>query len=469
MRALDAAALATPHDERLGGLRGVGAGAVALAAALPILFLHVDYQPSASVAVGPLSLTLKLQDAAMALVVLAAVATAIRSGLRPLRSGAPVWLTWLLFLAWSLAACFYPLLSARGYAWKHHLVTLGEFWEYALLAPALPLLLRRRADAVLVAGALVAWSVLATLVGIVQYFGWSGLGGWGRGFRQPSFLGPHDFASLSGMVLGLGLVTLLWRLESRRLGRLAWLAVASGVVGFVVGGASAGIVGLVPATVVAVAVAARRGLLRRRTLVAALGATTIASVGVLALRAGDFDQFLRFAGVQRATAATSQNIQSYSQRTLLAYIGLRIWLHHPAIGVGWEGSGDPAAFEPELPAAHHRFPDVAPQAFPSPQHTYGVQLLYVQVLADLGVVGFVLLVALFAAGLAVGLRAALRAPPAAAFAATLGVFWLVLVLGLWTAMGLVAGVPLDVVTWSAFGVACLGAARMSPDRLQPAA
>jgi hypothetical protein len=75
------------------------------------------------------------------------------------------------------------------------------------------------------------------------------------------------------------------------------------------------------------------------------------------------------------------------------------------------------------------------------------------------VVGFVLLVALFAAALAVALRTAVRGPPRTAFAATLGLFWLLLALGLWTAVGLVAGLPLDALTWLAFGAA---ATRLEP-------
>ncbi len=433
-------------------MRSWSAGAVLLAAALPVVFLHVNYQPSFPVGTA----TVKLSDLAILSVALAALAAAARTGVGPLRAGFPVWIAGLLFLGWIVLACFYPLASARSYPWHTHLVTAGEFCLYALLAPALVLLVRRRDDALLVAGSLVGWSAIATAIGIVQWAGWHGLAGWGRGRRQPSFLGPHDFASLSGMVLGLGLVALLFRLEGRWVRRGAWLAVVSGAIGFVIGGASAGVVGLVPAALAAAAVAWRRGLLARRTLVATLAATAVASAGVLVLRAGDFDQFFRFLGVSKA-APTNANIQTYSQRTLLAYIGLRIWIHHPLVGVGWEGSGDPAAFEPELPAAHARFPHVAPLAFPAPQHSYGVQILYVQVLADLGVVGGVLLVALFVAGLWVAGRAALRAPPAWALAATLGLFWLLLVLGLWSAEGLVAGIPLDAVTWLAFGAACLGA------------
>ena len=459
MRPLDAALTETPSGRLLGLLRGLSPGGVVLAATLPIVFLHVNYQPSVSVQLAGVSPTFKLSDAMVLLTALAALTSAVRGGRGQLRQGRAVWTTGILLLAWIVAATFYPLLSSRAYAWKTHLVTAAEFCEYALLAPAVPLLLRRRADQLLALGTLVAWTVVADVVGVLQWAGWNILGGWGRGYRQPSFLGTHDFASLAAMTLGLGIVGLLWRGHERRLRTGAWAAVVSGAIGFVLGGATAGIVGLVPAAVVAAAVAAKRGLLRRRTLAAAAAAVALASLGVVGLRAGDFGQFLRFLGVQRAQSSTTRNVQTYSQRTLLAYIGARIWLHHPIVGVGWEGSSEVSAFGRELPAAHRRFPHVAALAFPSAQHPYGVQVLYVQTLADLGVVGFVLLATLYATALAVAARTALRGPPQAAFVATVGLFWLVLTLGLWTAVGLVAGLPLDAITWLGFGAA---ATRLEP-------
>jgi len=462
VRSSDAALQGPSRGQPLAWPRSVSPGALVLAATLPVVFLHVDYQPAVSL---PLSATFKLSDAMILLTALAALAAAARGGLRRLRPGLAVWLTALLFLAWVAAATFYPLLSSRPYAWRTHLVTAAEFWEYALLAPAVPLLVRRRSDALLVLGTLVAWGAVATVVGVVQWAGWTGLGGWGRGFRQPSFVGTHDLTGLGGMLVGIGAVTLL--LGPGRFGRkssaergsalvviFAWVALAIGVVGFALGGATAGIVGLVPAALAAVAIAARRGLVSRRALAGTLAAAALASLGVVSLRAGDFTQFFRFLGVRHAQASTSRNIQTYSQRTLLAYIGVRIWVHHPVAGVGWQGSAEPAAFEPELPAAHRRFPHVAAIAFPSARHAYGVQVLYVQVLADLGVVGAALLAALLGAAGFVGVRAALRAPPATAYLVTLGLFWLLLALGLWAALGLVAGVPLDALTWLALGLVC---------------
>ena len=47
---------------------------------------------------------------------------------------------------------------------------------------------------------------------------------------------------------------------------------------------------------------------------------------------------------------------------------------------------------PHLDDARTRFPDEPDEAFPSPEHPWGVQTLYLQVLADAGVIGFAALV-----------------------------------------------------------------------------
>jgi O-antigen ligase len=439
-------------------VRRVSGGAFVLAASLPLLFLHVQYQPSVSL---PFGVTFKLQDAAVLATVVAAAVAARRGGVALLRPALPLWLATAAFLLWILAATFYPLLGSEPYAWKTHFVTAVGFCEYALLAPAVPLLVRRRADAVLVLGTLVAWNVVSTVVGLLQWAGWNIADAWAQGRRQPSFLGPHDLAALGGMTLAAGLLALLWRERERLLVRVAWIGIVAGGLAFVLGGATAGIVGLVPGAAVAAAVAARRGLLGRRTIAILLATLAVASLGVVSLRSRDFDQFFRFLGAKEAQPTTHRDVQTYSQRTLLAYIGLRIWLDHPIVGAGWQASTEDAVVARELPAAHRHFPRVAERAFPGPGHQYGVQILYIQVLSDLGLVGLVLLLALVAAALLLGRRTAVRGPPDAAFAATLGLFWFVLALGLWTALGLVAGIPLDAMTWLAVGAIAAGAARAS--------
>ena len=421
-------------------------GAIVLAAALPIVFLHVNYQPS----FGAGSATVKLSDVAVLATAAAAVAAALRRGLAPLRAGIPVWVTAVLFLAWIGAASVYPLLSSHAYPWRTHIVTAGEFGEYALLAPAVPLLVRRRADALVVLGVLVAWSVAATAVGVLQWSGWEIAAGWGQGQREPSFLGTQDFAAFSGMVLGLGIASFLWGVRGR-LRTWAGVALVSGLVGFAIGGASSGVIGLVPATAIAVAIAARHGVVRRGALAVAVAGAVLASLGVVVYRSGDYGQFFSFLGVKRSNAAASKNIQTYPQHTMLAYIGVRIWLHHPIAGAGFEASNDYSTYGRELAATHKRFPHIAPQAFPSATKSYGVQDLYVQTLSDLGLVGLALLAALFGSGLWRGTEGALSGGRTVAFPAALGLFWIVLALGLWTAQGIIAGIPLDALTWLGLG------------------
>ena len=451
MRSLAAALTGVPRGRLLAIPAGLSVGGLVLAAAMPILFLHVDYQPKVVVSAGGTGATIKLSDVVVIVVALTAAAAARRRGLAPLRPGIPVWVTAFLLLAWVAAATFYPLLSAASYAWKTHLVTAVEFAEYALLAPAVPLLIRRRADGLLVLGTLAAWAVLATTVGLVQWAGWGILEGWGQGRRQPSFVGVEDFSALSVTAVAIGAVTLLWNARGP-VRRGAWIALVAGTVGFVLAGSSAGVIGLLPASLLVAAVAVRRRRATRASLAACLAAVLVGSVGVVALRAGDFGHFFRFIGAKHESVAASRNIQTYSQRTLLAYIGARIWLHHPIVGAGWQASNEFSVFGRELPAAHRRFPNLAPIAFPSARHPYGVQDIYVETLADLGVVGFALLVGLFGSGIRAAAKLALGAAPPDAFIGLLAVFWLVALLGLWSATGLIAGLPLDALTWLALGM-----------------
>ena len=433
-------------------------GAVVLAAAIPILFLHVAYQPGFGVGVGSTTVNAYLSDFAVLAVALAAVVRGSREGFAPLARGRWLWFAAASFFVWMVVEVAYGRAHDGAYAWHTHGVTAAKFAEYALLAPAVPLLVRTTADLLASLWSLVLWNAFATAVGIAQFFGVGIFFRGAVGHRQASFLGFADFAALSGAVLLVGIAAVA--VPRLRLGRpLGYVAVASGVLGTIVAGALAAVLGVATAVVaLGVVLLVRHELAPRRvTAVAAIGAVVLA--GAVAIRGSDLGAFARFLGASPTKQAASSKVQTYAHRTLLAWIGLEIWKDHPLLGVGWEGSLEPSNFEPYLPAAHRRFPDEAPLAFPSaaPDRRYGVQDVWIQALADLGAVGLVLWASVFAAAAWLAARAAIRFGSAPAL---LGLLWTAVLVWLWTAQGYYAGIPLDALTWLAFG---LGATRLSAE------
>jgi O-antigen ligase len=242
-------------------------------------------------------------------------------------------------------------------------------------------------------------------------------------------------------------------------GWLLWVAGIAGAVGVTVSGSAAAGLGLGAATVAVLLVAAYRRSLSVRQALAALAIVGSVAIGILVMRGGDVDQFVRFLGIRDQDRSAQENVQTYVQRTMLAYLGWRIFLDHPFVGAGWQASAkEEQVYGDYLDDARREFPDTPEEAFPTPERPYGVQNAYIQALADLGIIGFLLLMGTFAAGLFLATRAALRAPPATAIPGALAGAWLVLAMGTWTAVGLVAGVPLDALTWIALGLAATAAA-----------
>jgi hypothetical protein len=418
-----------------------------VAAAIPLLFLHSKFQPSVSIGLGGTSVDAYLSDFAVLAVVLTALARAVRDGVARLRPGLPLWAVSAAFFVWIAFELGWGRHVAPSYPASTHLVTALKFLEYALLAPALTLIVRRRNDLLVVLWSLAVWSCCATVVGIAEFFG-SSIGSQGAvGHRQASFLSSADFAALSAGTLVVGLLALgLPRLGlGRALGRVA---VVSGVLGTIVAGAVASVIGLAIGLVAVAVVAAVRRELDTRRVAVVTAVAVVAAAGVVVIRGQDLSAFARFVGASPRQEDTSPNkVQTYAHHTLLLWFGYRIWIDHPVLGVGWEGSAEPANFEPYLAEAHERFPDEAPLAFPAaaPERHYGVQNVWMQALADLGVIGFLLWVGIFAGAAWLAIR---RHVP-------LALGWTGLLVGLWSSQGFVAGIPLEALTWLAFGLAAV--------------
>ena len=303
--------------------------ALVLAAAVPFLFLHATYQPSASLGVGSTSVDVTLADAAIACVLVAAALRGRREGWDTLLRARVVLGLAAAFLLVCAASLATPSLLGEDYDLTRHAISLAKFGWYATLLPATVLLVRSTADLVPVVRAFVAWSVAATSWGLLQFLGIvAEFEGKRPGQREPSFVGIHDLAALSG------------RRSRRRLDRRRARRRSAGGETLVGRGARHG--------------RARRRPLRRddgraRPLArrsrrcfsahapsprSAAAAHSRWSASRSSSRPGPrpcarttIERFAEFIGLRERVADTG--VESYAHRTLLAYIGGRIWLDRP--------------------------------------------------------------------------------------------------------------------------------------------
>ena len=168
------------------------------------------YQPGVAVGFGSTTVNAYLSDFA----VLAVVARRARRGRRAAasrrsrpagRSGSRS----ALFLVWMFVEVGLGHHHAAAYAWRTHARHRGEVRRVrAARARGCRCSSAARATSLLCAWSLVLWSVLATVVGIAQFFGADIFLAGTVGHRQASFLASADFAALSAAALLVGIVGL---------------------------------------------------------------------------------------------------------------------------------------------------------------------------------------------------------------------------------------------------------------------
>jgi O-antigen ligase len=431
-------------------------GALVLAIAVPFLFVHERFQPELAVDVGSTSIDVHLSDAAILAVVIMALISALRLGISRLRPTRILWVPGVLLLAWLAFEALRPV-SLNDAPFDDNLVSFLKLGEYALLALAVPLLIRRAEDLTIVLGSLVLWTVVASAVALLQFFGLDIFGAWNAGWRQPSFLGHHDLAALAAVATSVAVARIVVGRRRMPAAGLFAFALAAGILGLMLAGSVAAAGGLAVGAVALSLAARRRFSPSGRQLLAVAAVVAVVTGGVAAVRGDALEDFVRFLGVRGDEPP--QGVETYSQRAVLGYIGLRIFEDNPLVGVGWQRSSRPQVFTPYLADAHERFPDVVDLAFPAPGREWGVQNLYLQMLADAGIIGLLLVLAVGSAGLVLAWRTAVHAPnPWAAGAGLAAICALLTLAGEWASLGIVAGIPLQAATCLLLGLAAAGAA-----------
>jgi O-antigen ligase len=300
------------------------------------------------------------------------------------------------------------------------------------------------------------------VVALLQFFGLEIFDVSASGWRYSSFLGRHDLAALSVLALSLAVAGVIAGTRRTPAAALFSTALVVGMLGLIFAGSVTAAAGCALGALVAFLAGRRRFAPTGRQLLALLAIVAVVGAGVAAVRSEALDDFLQFVGIRDEEQALG--VESYSQRTVLAYIGLRIFEDEPILGVGWQRSSRPEVFERYVADAREKFPDVDPLAFPAEGREWGVQNLYVQTLADAGIVGLLLLLALGVGALVLAWRTAAHASSPWAAGAGLGIVFALLTLaGVWASLGIVAGIPLQAATSLVLGLAAAGAATIEEE------
>lgn len=391
-------------------------------ATVPLSLLRAKDLPS--VGIGSLDVT--IADVGL---VLTAVLSLVRLRVRPVAS------PWLL----AVAAAFGGLVLVSAVPNGGEAFTAaGKLVELGALTLGAAAFLHTRGRLLALLVVVVGFAVLAA--------GWALVGFLisDRG-RQGSFMGEHDLAALATLAAAVGLA----RLHAGRgnPGLLALAGLAAGLVGTILGASLASLIGVYLASIVVLAIAARRRELRLAAALVTLAFAGATTLGTLALRQGELGFLQEWFGTPSGEPGASA--ASWSQRLIYTYVGGRVFLDRPLLGTGWHGLLPPEEFAQYVPDARERFPDQPAHYFPPTDEGFIPQQTYDQVLFELGLVGAAVFLVL--GGIAVW-RAAVAARRREGESAYLSPAWLASLAGALAGAALFGGAPLSAMLWLTLGV-----------------
>jgi len=430
---------------------------IVLATATVLSLVRSIDQPSFSLAVAGTEVTFVLTDAALAVLAgfcLHRLLLGHGSVPRPARAVTVAAAAFSFWLVLSSAANGAEAMTAAV-----------KLLEYGVLALGFVLFVRRPLQLWLLVGVLVAFTVVAVGYGLLTFVDAPFVESRFPARRQPSFLGEHDLAALSTMMLAVGLAALF--APTHRLGRLPLVAGVAGAIGVVLGAALAGLLGLYLTAGAIIGVAVARGMATKRAVALTSAATVAITVGVLTLRSGDLGAFLRSIGIGERRDDPLGNAASWNERLIDAYVGGRVFLENPIAGTGWHGLLPPREYVRFIDDARARFPDQPASYFPSldgfiPQQTYD------QVLYELGIIGALLFLVLAFVVVRASVRV-VRAWPRDDpddLAAYLPAAWVGALAGGLAGAALFGGVPLAAIFWLTIGIAAVAPALAATVRRQ---
>jgi O-antigen ligase len=263
---------------------------------------------------------------------------------------------------------------------KHFLLSVASFLrlgQYAFFVPLACLVLRTERDMKSFVGCFLILSLASVAIGLIQSL--SGPGLLSEQSRVGALLGTNTLGLQSGFLCLFAVIQYYEKLFSGRI--FAWFLLGGGILGLLLTKSVSGSLATIVVIVIYLCIHSRRGSLfiLRRALIMCLGLFLFLFF-LYALRSGSLHGFFEMRG------------GSFLHRSIMGVTGIGIFLEHPLVGVGWRASSFPEILmSPELigwlPTI---FPSAPAQYFPDITPT-SVHSIYVQVLAELGLVGFFVL------------------------------------------------------------------------------